>query len=105
MIGLQCLQWSFPGSEGAMRDSDDDDDFEEGYERDWPSRPPQRVRYSLLGVASLVIAVLTGLGLLLLFVITFAVMSSQRGEVDENSPAAIVVGLGFIAAFGACVAG
>lgn len=48
--------------------------------------------HSGMGIASLALSLLSGLGLLLIFVVAGLAESQPRG-LDENSPAAVVLGL------------
>jgi hypothetical protein len=75
---------------GRRRHEDDEDDYD-FRKRDEP--------HSGLGIASLVLAVVAGLGLLLLFGIGAAMAEDAGGELGEESPEVMVLGA---MAIGAC---
>jgi hypothetical protein len=73
-------------------DDDDDDNIRIGRFDDRPRELPQ----SGLGIASLFIAVVMGIGLFVLFGIVVVIAARQNGQLADNDPIAIVLGLGFI---------
>ena len=59
----------------------------------------ERQGHSKLGIASLLISILTAIGLFVLFLIAGVMESNTYGGIDEESAVAIIVGL-FIFGFG-----
>lgn len=60
-----------------------------------PYGPPPTLPHSGLGIASLAVALLTGL-LDLILIVVAAIMDSRPGGMDEDSPAAMAVGCSFV---------
>jgi hypothetical protein len=61
--------------------------------------------HSALGVVSLVIAVIAGLAMLVLFVTAAVLMEQSGGDLDEDSPETMALGLCAFAAFGLTLVG
>ncbi len=71
----------------------------QGYEQ-YPQWQGQQLKQSGLGIASLVIAILAGVAIFALIVYAGMMAASSGGEIDEESPLAIALGLGLFAVIG-----
>jgi hypothetical protein len=110
----------------ARHDNDDYDDRRRSRRRDYDDEDededrPRRRRYqddagdydfrtrvlphSGLGIASLVIAVLAGVGLLALFTIAGIMAEEAGGDLDENSPKVMLLGVFAIGGLGLALLG
>lgn len=71
------------------------------YQQDqyWHDQPP-RQPHSVLGIASTVLAVLLFFAYIAVFAVAGIMAERQGGDLDENSPQAMVVGLAVIGLFG-----
>lgn len=75
-------------------------------EEEWEDDPQRPLKHSGLGVASFLIALLTGVGEFLFVVLcVLLAASSSGGEIDEESPAAIAMGLMILAGLGIALIG
>jgi len=66
---------------------------------------PEDMPHSGLGIASLILGVLCGVGAFGLLVAAGVMESSTPGGMNEESPAAIVLGLALFAVMGLCLMG
>jgi hypothetical protein len=73
-------------------DDYDDDDFTSRLRK--RSRRPRAVRHSVLGIASLAIAILMGFSIFF-FIVLSAIFSAQ-GPMNDRDPKAMVLGFGII---------
>jgi hypothetical protein len=104
-------------------DHDDPDDRRQRY-RSWDEDDPPRRRrrryeeededasrfrkplgHSTLGILSFGLSLLTGAGIFLLFVIAGVLTAASGGPPPDDSPQAIIIGLGFIGGLGIALVG
>ena len=92
-----------------MRDDDYLDQTWRRRDRDWDEddfvRRPAQNRPALAGIASFVLALLLGPGVLLLFVVVGVVETNSPGTIPNNSPVEMLLGLMVLGCLGGMLLG
>jgi hypothetical protein len=82
-------------------EDDEDDHWGRPYRRgETAGRPRRESGHSTIGIVSFAAAVLSGVMVFALFVIAGVMAAKQGGDIAENSPEAMLAGLGIIAGMG-----
>jgi hypothetical protein len=83
----------------------DDDDYDDFRIRRPRRRAPREAPHSGLGIASLFIAIVMGIGMFILFSIAVVISLRQNGQVNDNDPVVVALGLGLLGGCGMSLVG
>jgi hypothetical protein len=99
-------RWNRPSDDRDRRDRYSDREDWRRYDDPYDDRPRNRPQGSSMpGIVSFIIGIASGLVICVLIVVAVILTLEAGGNLDENSPEAMIVGLGIIGALGLALVG